>query len=341
MGELKGESVVARVGRYGPYLQIGDSEERTSIPEELPIDELDLKRALDLMAEAKISSRVLGNHPDTNEIVQLRSGRYGPYIQLGENNNGKSKKTKPKMASVWPGMDLQSLDLDDGLFLLSFPRAIGQHPEHGSEITADFGQYGPYISMEVAGKKESRSLDEHEQLRTITLDQAVTLFAQPKKRRRQGPSQSLLTQLADSPITGKPIQIKNGRFGPYVTDGQVNASIRAGRDPATITFDDALELIAAREQRMREQGKNPRSASPERAESKTKPASAKKKAASKTPTKKRAKKPSKKTSKKSVRKKAKKSSSQSSAQRENKSSKSSAKSTTAKPSAVAGTMKSA
>ena len=262
LGEIDGRPVVARVGRYGPYLEVGGGEQRASIPEELPLDELDLGRAVELLRQARASNRPLGTHPETGEPIYLKSGRYGPYVQLGE---GDAKgKHKPRMASLWPGMEPAEVTLDDALELLRFPKVLGRHPEHGAEIVADSGQYGPYLSLEHDGKRETRSLDDHDQLRRIDLEQAVALFNQPKKRRRRGAAQSVIAELGTSPVTEKPIQVRNGRFGPYVTDGQVNASIRSSRDPATVTHDEALDLIAAREQRMRDQGKDPRAAKPDR-----------------------------------------------------------------------------
>jgi DNA topoisomerase-1 len=304
LGELDGEVVAARVGRYGPYLQIGDSDERTSLAEEMPIDELDLDMASLLLAQARVANRVLGEHPETGETIKLRSGRYGPYVQLGEPSGNGKKKVKPRMSGLWPGMEPATISLDDALLLLSYPKVLGDHPEHQVPIVADNGQYGPYITMEVDGKKDSRSLEDHETLRSIDLSKALELLSQPKQRRRQGASRSILAELEVSPVTGKPITVRNGRFGPYVTDGQVNASIRSSRDPATITFDDALELIAAREQRLRDQGKEPREE--KKAAARKKPAKKKpaKKAAKKKPAKKAAKKkPAKKAAKKAAKKK--------------------------------------
>ncbi len=257
LGELDGQVVAARVGRFGAYLQVGDGDERGGIPEEMPLDELDLDKALALLDEARNSNRDLGVHPETGEPIRLRSGRYGPYVQQGVANG--RKKAKPKMASLWPGMDPAEVALDDALLLLSFPRILGRHPEHGVEIMANYGQYGPYITMQVGDRKESRSLEDHRALLAITIEKAVELFARPRQRRRRGKSRGPIAELGVSPVTGKQILVRSGRFGPYVTDGQINASIHAGRNPATVTFDEALDLIAAREQRMRDQGKDPRS----------------------------------------------------------------------------------
>ncbi len=256
-----GETVAARVGRYGPYVQVGDSEQRATIPEETPPDELTVDRALEMIRGAKTGNRELGNDPTSGEPVLLKTGRFGPYVQLGL---GEDRTVKPKMASLWPTMQPESLTLDEALTLLSFPRTLGKHPETGLEVKVDAGQYGPYVFMEKGGTRESRSLENHAQLTTITLAEAVHVLAQPRTnlRSKSTTAQGPIATLAVSPVTGKNIEVRNGRFGPYVTDGQVNATIRASRDPATITMDDALELIAQAEQRARDQGRDPRAPQP-------------------------------------------------------------------------------
>lgn len=295
-----GEGLFARVGRYGPYLQVGDTDLRANIPDDIAPDELDAKEAKRLLHQASVANRTLGQDPETGKNIYLKSGRFGPYVQFGDPEltpKGNIKKgSKPRMSSLFPDMDIETLTLDEALFLLSFPKSLGEHPDHGAEIFVQDGQFGPYISMEVDGKRESRSLEDHKQMRDLTLEGAVKLFAEPKKRGRRaaaGPIQ----ELAASPVTGKNITVRTGRFGPYVTDGEVNATIPSGRDPAKITFDDALELIAAREARMRDQGKEPRAKSKKAA----KKAPAKKAAAKKKTTKKAAAK--KKTTKKAASKK--------------------------------------
>jgi DNA topoisomerase-1 len=252
-----GGEVAVRVGRYGPYVQIGDSDKRASVPDDLPPDELTVARALELIESNRDEGRELGADPDTGKTVFLRNGRYGWYVQLGENEtngkSGKSKKNgKAKMASVWPTMDPSELSLDDALMLLSYPREVGVHPESGKPITAQDGRFGPYLKMGT----ESRSLPDHEALRTTTLDQAVAIFAQPK--RRGSASSSVLKELGPHPGTKLELSIRTGRFGPYITDGVVNASVPKGRDPDGVTLEDAVELIAKREAKLRSQGKDPR-----------------------------------------------------------------------------------
>ncbi len=253
-----GNIVSARVGRYGAYVQVGDSDERATIPDEFPPDELSVDKAMSLISEAAKGDRVLGNDPGSGKPVYIKTGRFGPYVQLGDpelNDKGKIKKgAKPKMASLWPSMSLDTIDLDQALMLLSFPKTLGNHPDTGDEITAQDGRYGPYIKM----GRDSRSLENHEQLNTITLQQAIDVFKQPKTRGRTSAAKAVIAVLGEHPDTGATISVKDGRFGPYVTDGVVNATVPKGRDPASLSLEESLDLIAVREQKMIEQGKDPR-----------------------------------------------------------------------------------
>ncbi len=280
-----GEEIAVRVGRYGAYLQIGDGEVRANIPDDIPPEELTVEVAKELLEKAAIGDLPLGDHPESGEPIYARSGRFGDYVQLGDpelDSKGKIKKgSKPKMASLWPGMSKDNLTLDEAVMLLGFPREVGIHPETGEPITAQDGRYGPYLKMGT----DSRSLETHEQLATVTLDQAVELFKQPKRRGAQ--ARSVLKELGSHPQTELPLQIKDGRFGPYVTDGVVNASVPKGKDPEKVSLDDAVELIAAREQKLRDQGKDPRAP---KGKKKAKKKAAKKKAAKKKAKKKAAKK---------------------------------------------------
>jgi DNA topoisomerase-1 len=244
-----GDEVVVRIGRYGPYVQLGEDGARATVPDELPPDELTVGRALELVRMAEAGGRVLGDHPESGEPILLKEGRYGPYVQLGENGG----ETKPKMASLWPGMSTETLTLEDAVTLLSFPREVGKHPESGEVITAQVGRYGPYISM----GKENRSLPDHDSLLNLTVDQAVELLNQPKGGRGRG-SASVIKELGPHPDSEENLQVKSGRYGPYVTDGTVNATIPKGTDPESLTLENAVELIAKREERMRAQGKDPR-----------------------------------------------------------------------------------
>ncbi len=227
---IAGTDAVVRVGRYGPYLQRGaDSEQRASIPDDLPPDELTPAKIEELLS-APSGDRELGADPATGREVTARTGRYGPYVTDGE-----------RTASLFATMSLDTLDLDTALRLLTLPRALGLGGD-GEEITAQNGRYGPYIKKGT----DSRSLDAEEQLFTVTLDDALALLAQPKTRGRRGAAAPPLRELGVDPASQKPMVVKDGRFGPYVTDGETNASIPRGVDPATISLEDARGLIEAR-----------------------------------------------------------------------------------------------
>jgi DNA topoisomerase-1 len=246
----EGERVAVRVGRYGPYVQVGDTELRASVPDDLPPDELTLVRALEMIDKAAEGDRAIGNDPETGKPVYIKEGRFGPYVQLGDREEGGDK---PKMASLWKTMSPDAVTLEQALMLLSFPREVGKHPESGETITAQDGRYGPYLKM----GSETRSLDSQDQLATITLDEAVAKLAEPKKARGRGAA-SVISYLGAHPESGDAIQVKTGRFGPYVTDGTVNATVPKGTDPEKVDLDQALELLAKREAKLRSQGKDPR-----------------------------------------------------------------------------------
>ncbi|HEY7421176.1 MAG TPA: type I DNA topoisomerase [Gaiellaceae bacterium] len=231
-----GDGIVLRVGRYGPYLERG--EQRASVPEELAPDELTVERAEELLAQPS-GDRELGTHPETGLPVVARTGRYGPYVTevLPEGS-----KEKPRTASLFKTMSLDSVGLEDALRLLEIPRVVGV-AEDGEEVVARNGRYGPYVQK----GKESRSLESEEQLFTIDLPGALTLLAQPRQRRGQrSAAMKPLRELGTDPVGSKEIVLKEGRFGPYVTDGETNASLRKGDDPETVTLDRALELLTER-----------------------------------------------------------------------------------------------
>lgn len=230
-----GLEVSVRSGRYGPYLVHG--EDRVSIPEATEPDSLSVARALELLA-APSNDRTLGEDPATGQPVLLRAGRYGPYVQLGELVEGADK---PKTASLLSSLDPATLTLDDALRLLSLPREVGRHPSDGEAVLAQNGRYGPYLTW----GKETRSLDSEEQIFTVTLDQALALLAQPKARGRRAAA-GPLRELGEDPVTKRPVVVRTGRFGPYVTDGEVNATLRLGDTPEAISLDRACELLAER-----------------------------------------------------------------------------------------------
>ncbi|MEA2748420.1 MAG: topoisomerase, partial [Myxococcales bacterium] len=226
--------IMLRNGRYGPYLERG--EQRASVPDDLPPDELTPALAEELLAKPS-GDRELGVHPDTGLQIVARDGRYGPYVSevLPEDS-----KDKPKTASLFQSMALETLTLEEALKLLSLPRELGE--SDGEPVVVQNGRYGPYVTK----GKESRSLESEEQLFTLSLDEALPILAKPKERRGRGQAKPPLKELPPDPVTGKPIVVKEGRFGPYVTDGETNASLRRGDDPESITHERALDLLAER-----------------------------------------------------------------------------------------------
>ncbi|HZD65170.1 MAG TPA: topoisomerase C-terminal repeat-containing protein, partial [Acidimicrobiales bacterium] len=233
--DAEGRAVVVRVGRYGPYLQRG--EERASVPEDLAPDELTLDRAESLL-QAPSGDRTLGDDPETGLPVLLRSGRFGPYVQLGEAGNG--SKAKPTTASLLRSMDPAEVTLEEVLPLLRLPRVVGTDPSDGQEILAYNGRYGPYLRK----GNDSRSLEDEDQLFTVTLEDAVARFAQAKTGRGRRAPAPPLRELGPDPTSGTPIVVREGRFGPYVTDGQTNASLRTGDTTEGVTLERAAELLA-------------------------------------------------------------------------------------------------
>ncbi len=233
-----GLEIVVRSGRYGPYIQRGD--DRVSIAEDLAPDELSVEMAVELL-ESSSSDRMLGEDPDTGLPVYGKIGRFGPYVQLGETVKGSKKKLKT--ASLFKSMSLESLTMEEALRLLLLPRVVGKHPDDDVEVTAQNGRYGPYLKW----GKETRSLAEEEQIFSIDMEEAVNLLAEPKRRGRR--SNSPLSELGEDPNSGKPVQVKNGRYGPYVTDGETNASLQGGA-PSDVTLEHAVELLQRRRDRL-------------------------------------------------------------------------------------------
>ncbi|WP_108665934.1 type I DNA topoisomerase [Euzebya rosea] len=274
-----GETIVARVGRYGPYLQRGD--DTASIPDDLAPDELTIEKAQALL-EAPNDDRYLGDDPETGKPVVARNGRFGPYVQLGDPADGKPERT----GSLFSTMSLDTIELSDALKLLSLPRSLGPHPEDGEPIMVQNGRYGPYLKW----GKETRSLGSENELFTITIDEGLKLLAQEKKSARERANPVLREMSAKDPISGGDLSIRNGRFGAYVTDGEVNASLRKGDTIEDLTPERAAELLQMRRERMAAKGTKP------------KKKAAKKKATKKKATKKTAKKATRKTAKKATKK---------------------------------------
>jgi DNA topoisomerase-1 len=229
--------LVVRVGRYGPYLQREADEARAPLPEDLPPDELTVERAEELFT-AGSSDRELGVDPATGEPVLVRAGRYGPYVQAGSPEDG----SRPRTASLFKSMDPATITLDLALELLTLPRVLGVDPSDGHEIVATNGRYGPYLKKGT----DSRSLETEEQLFTVDLDDALARFAQPKPRRGRGTAAAPLREMGPDPESGAPMVVREGRFGPYVTDGTTNASLRKGDTIESMTAERAAELLADR-----------------------------------------------------------------------------------------------
>jgi DNA topoisomerase-1 len=230
-----GLAVSVRSGRYGPYLIHG--EDRVSIPEATEPDSLSVQKALELL-DAPSNDRELGTDEATGLPIFLKAGRYGPYVQVGEMTD---PKEKPKTASLFSSMAPEAVTIDDARKLLSLPRVVGDHPEGGDPILAQNGRYGPYLTW----GKETRSLENEDQIFTIDLPAALHLLAQPKQRGRRAAA-GPLKDLGEDPVTKKNVVVKSGRFGLYVTDGEANATLRLGDTPETITLDRACELLAER-----------------------------------------------------------------------------------------------
>ena len=231
-----GNGIDLRIGKYGPYLQKGDA--RQTLPPDIAPDELTVERAEEILATGS-QERELGTDPESGHAIVLRSGRYGPYVteSLPEGD-----ESKPRTASLFKSMSPDTVSFEDALKLLSLPRTLGE--SDGEEIVATNGRYGPYVKK----GKESRSLTDEEQLFSISLDEALVLLAQPKTRGRAA-AKPPLKELGNDPVSGKPVVVKEGRFGPYVTDGETNASLRAGDSVEEVTTERAAELLQARRER--------------------------------------------------------------------------------------------
>jgi DNA topoisomerase-1 len=255
---LADSDIIIRVGRYGPYLERG--EQRVNIPEGTAPDELTAERAAELFAQPS-GDRALGTDPETGHEIVAKAGRFGPYVtelppEVAGNGQKASATAKPRSASLLKSMSLETVTLDEALQLLTLPRVVGELG--GEPVTAQNGRYGPYVKKGT----DSRSLDSEEQLFSITIDEAEKLFAQPKTRgRRTAAATPPLRELGDDPATGKPMVIKDGRWGPYVTDGETNASLRKGDEVESITPQRGAELLADR----RSAAPSPRRAAPRKA----------------------------------------------------------------------------
>ena len=233
-GTLEG-GVDVRVGRYGTYVEDAEGR-RGDVPMDVPPDELSVEVARELIETKATGDRDLGTHPDSGRPIQVKVGRYGPYVTevLPEDA---PKKAKPKRASLFASMDPATVTLDEAVTLLSLPRVVGQ--KDGVDITAQNGRFGPYIKCGT----ETRSLSSEDQLLTLDEDEALALLAQPKQRGRRAASGR---ELGADPATGETVQVRSGRYGPYVSAGKVNATIPKSENPEEITIERAAELLAAK-----------------------------------------------------------------------------------------------
>src|SRR5699024_8432123 len=266
------DGITLRVGRYGPYLeqtpgadaQEGEDPKRANVPEEMAPDELTAALAVEMIETAGPSERLLGTDPETGYEIVAKDGRYGPYVtqiirdfteeeiqaykdaqpdEYYKNGRKKPKKApkkpKPKTGSLLKGMEIATMTLDDALKILSLPRSLGVAAD-GEEITAQNGRFGPYLRK----GSDSRSLESEEQLFTITLAQAEAIYAQPKQRRGRGQAKPPIAEFGNDPSSGKKVVIKDGRFGPYITDGTTNVTVPRGTAPEQVTEGQAFEMLA-------------------------------------------------------------------------------------------------
>lgn len=245
--DSEGRTVVVRVGRFGPYLEreVDGAAQRANLSDDLAPDELTAEIAEKLFSTPQ-EGRSLGTDPVSGNEIVAKEGRFGPYVtevlpDPAENGAApsKAKAPKPRTGSLFKSMSLDTVTLDDALMLLSLPRVVGKDPETGAEITAQNGRYGPYLKKGT----DSRSLTDEAQIFTVTLEEALKIYSEPKKRGRAAAAPPL-REMGNDPVSGKPMVIKEGRFGPYVTDGETNGSLRKTDSVETITDERAAELLA-------------------------------------------------------------------------------------------------
>jgi DNA topoisomerase I len=234
--------IALRTGKFGPYLEVMENEERriVNIPETLTPDELTIEKAEELIAAPPASDRVLGKDPESGLDIIVKDGRYGPYVTLVDESN-----PKPKTASLFKTMAVDTVSHEEALKLLSLPRVIGTDPETGSEITAQNGKFGPYLKR----GNDSRSLTSEEQIFEISLEEAIETYKQPKYGGRRTAA-TPLREFGDDPASGLPVVAKTGQFGNYVTDGVINATIPKDEPIDEIANDRAYELLAIRREKL-------------------------------------------------------------------------------------------
>ncbi|OKL46877.1 DNA topoisomerase I [Boudabousia liubingyangii] len=232
--------ITLRVGRYGPYLEKADGT-RASVPDDVAPDELTAEKAVELFEASADDGRELGTDPETGHVIVAKNGRYGPYVTevLPEPAEGEKKsKVKPRTGSLFKTMDLATVTLEQALALMSLPREVGTAPD-GEVVTAQNGRFGPYLKKGT----DSRSLTSEDQIFDITLEEALAIYAQPKTRGR-GTAKPPLKSFGEDPVSGKPVVVKDGRFGPYITDGTTNVTVPRAESLEDLTEERAFELLA-------------------------------------------------------------------------------------------------
>ncbi len=241
-----GDGIALRVGKYGPYVEKlgpdGTAIARANVPEDTAPDELTAEFAEELFSRPS-GDRELGVDPATGHTIVAKAGRYGPYVTeiLPEDAPKTGKNAvKPRTGSLFKDMSLDDVDLDTALKLMSLPRTVGVDPSTNEEITAQNGRYGPYLKRGT----DSRSLTDEDQIFSITLDEALAIYAQPKARGGRGTAKPPLREFGADPVSGKPVTVKDGRFGPYITDGETNITIPRGTTVEELTEERAVELLA-------------------------------------------------------------------------------------------------
>jgi DNA topoisomerase-1 len=248
-----GEGITLRTGKYGPYLELGSGEERriVNIPIGLTPDQLTTEKAVELASAPPVENRVLGPDPVTGKDIIVKDGRYGPYVTLVDEDN-----PKPKTASLFKSMSPATVTYEQAVQLLSLPREVGIDPETGVMITSQNGKFGPYLKRGT----DSRSLDTEEQILDITLEQAIEIYKQPKYRGRRTAA-TPLKEFGEDPASKLKVVAKTGQFGPYVTDGVINATIPKEETIEELSSDRAFELLSIRREKLGvEPGEKPKTA---------------------------------------------------------------------------------